>query len=471
MDPAHAESLKDHLIWFNEKGKLTPCGEKALAFIKSAPKHGLDASIYEKILHITEGTSTVDAEHMMTKAMEQFARDLTGGAERDLFAQKHPSLTLILSVSDIIKKGITSAKDCTLLTYFMPHHVLYKNLQKALAIYSDYAKKARQEGDPAFNLTQTLKKGSMGKDVLSLRRYLEFYNYLTPSESTNSSLFDDNVEKAVKDFQAHHGEEADGVIGPKTQKLFSRTAEDYLKIIRLNLQRWRYLSPLEDKCIIVNVAGYWVSCLEKGHQELWMKAVVGMPSRKTPLFKAPLTHFIFNPTWTVPDGIFYKDKLPRILQDPDYLDRMSVFMRDHEGMPIDPSTVDWYHDRPRLTYPPGRSNPLGQIKFQIQNPYTIYLHDTNQKELFKKNRRALSSGCVRLEKPMELVAWLSHGEKYGTVEEVKQALAASHATSWHTLEHPVPVYIVYITAWMGDDGTVYFSDPYDEDKTALKNFS
>ncbi|MBX9976660.1 MAG: L,D-transpeptidase family protein [Alphaproteobacteria bacterium] len=466
-------------IWFDENGEMTSCGKKALHLLKSAPKHGINAKEFGKILHLTEGKlaagGRAEAETMMQEAIILYINDLTGGKERETFAKKHPSLSKSVDAKKILIEGTEDG--CLRLNHFIPTSHLYKSLQKALIKYHGYVKKATQEGDPAFKLETTLKKGSKGKDVFALRKYLAFYGYLDAAHSEvddpKHDLFDEALEEVVKKFQAHHCWEGDGVIGPQTKHLFTITAEDRFNLIRLNLQRWRYLQyPLPSRHIIVNVAGYTVDALDDNKVTLSMRAVVGMPSRKTPLFEAPMTHFIFNPTWTVPDGIFYKDKLPKILSDPDYLERMGVFMKGHDGLPIDTDAVDWYDrsERPRITYPPGRSNPLGQVKFQIQNKFTIYLHDTNQKEYLKKNKRAKSSGCIRLEKPRELVAWLDKGDTYGDIDAVNAALT-NRTTSWHPLKESVPVYFVYITTWVDEDGYLNFSDdPYKYDQEELKKF-
>ncbi len=472
--PDHNHHAKDHWMWFGPDGKLTSCGREALQFIQSAPKHGLRTKNYKKILHITEETSAVDAEKMMNAAILSYIEEVTGSKARNAFAHKHPFLVQKVDPKQVLKENLTKNKDCSDFHSLIPATPHYKALQKALIQYQHYLKKAKQKGDPAFKLSQTLKKGSRGKDVVTLRNYLSFYAYLDSTDiESGSDVFDEAVEEAIKKFQEHHNEESDGVVGAQTQRLFHLTVDDRIALIRLNLQRWRYLQyPLEDRYIIVNIPGYQVEAIEDGKTVLSMKAVVGMPSRKTPLFKAPLTHFVFNPTWTVPDGIFYKDKLPKILEDPDYLERMGAFMKSRDGTPIDITDVNWYDpaERPRITYPPGRTNPLGQIKFDIKNPFTIYLHDTNEKIKFQKNKRAKSSGCIRLERPLDLLEWINKGEKYSDPSEIQKALSTK-STSRHALKKTIPIYFVYITTWVDGEGHLRFSDdPYRYDAEDLKNF-
>lgn len=452
------------LFWVNEDGSWSHNGEKARLFIQGLSAHGVNI---EDVLRMLEEIDILEYQEkeLRFEAILSKALDRTfGGEHRAKMNAKHPSLIKkwdSQTIIDTIKKdGDTE----TLLGHLLPSIPHYRGLQKALEHYNTLLKKADKEGDPACKIQKNLKKGERGKDVAVARKYLVFYGYLEEANESSLDIFDSEMERALKLFQAHHTEDADGTIGARIRTLFQLTVKDRIAKIKKNMERFRYLGNVsKNRYIIVNVAGYRVDAIADGKIILSMKSIVGMPSRKTPLFIAPLTHFIFHPTWTVPPGIFEKDKLPRLLNDPDYRDRMSSFMHFSSGLDLD--DVDWYDrsSRPRLTYPPGKSNPLGQIKFHIENKFTIYLHDTNQPEYFKKTKRAKSSGCIRLEKPKELVAWLESNGSYAEVSSIEKTLQ-HRKTSWHSLKEAIPVYFVYITNWVDDEGYLHFSDdPYGYD--------
>lgn len=452
------------LFWVNDDGAWSHNAEKARLFIQGLTHHGVDI---DDLLSTLEGAVSLASQAkekifdgVLSKALDR----ALGGENRKKMHAKHPALIKKWDSQTIIETIKKDGDTEMLLSHLLSATPHYRGLQKALEHYQSLLKKSDKEGDPSCKLQKNLKKGDHGQDVALVRRYLSFYGYLEEESKTSKDVFDEEMERALKLFQEHHTEEKDGTIGARIRPVFLLTVKDRISKIKKNMERLRYLGPvLTSRYIMVNVAGYRVDAVEDGKIVLSMKSVVGMPSRKTPLFIAPLTHFIFHPTWTVPPGIFEKDKLPRLLNDPDYRDRMSAFMHSSSGLDMD--QVDWYDrsTRPRLTYPPGRSNPLGQIKFHIENTFTIYLHDTNQPDYFKKTKRAKSSGCIRLEKPKELAAWLDAGGTYATVESIEKVLQ-HRKTSWHSLKEAISVYFVYLTNWVDDEGYLHFSDdPYGYD--------
>ncbi len=449
------------------------CASAALKLMHAAIAHGVHHHFYQEG---KEAFDKNDAEGFQ-RTFEDFVVELLGGDLREKYATKHPDLVAKVDVGKIVG-DILDKKVCKKLYNFLPTHPSYIGLKKTLLQYRTVYKKMKDKPEPKVVLTKNYKKGDKGGEIKDLRRYLQFYDYL-PHDGVITDVYDDELVEAVKKFQEYHTHENDGVIGPQTREAFKLTLKDRINLIKLNLKRWRVFSPLEkrddtpQRLIFVNIGSYTVEAIEDGKRKLFMKAIVGMPGRRTPLFKAPMTQVIFNPSWWVPPSIATKDKLNKIIADPDYLDRSGYTVTDEFGMVLSPFEVNWQdfsggYFPVRLRQHPGKSNALGQIKFDIKNRYTIYLHHTNQPELFKKISRAKSSGCIRLEEPIALANWVFEGEDLSKPEVVAK-LMTSNVTKSKALKSQIPVYFIYITAWVDDEGHLRISDdPYNIDKEELK---
>jgi murein L,D-transpeptidase YcbB/YkuD len=196
-----------------------------------------------------------------------------------------------------------------------------------------------------------------------------------------------------------------------------------------------------------------------------MKVVVGRPYRRTPVFSDEISYLELNPTWTVPPTILREDILPKLRADPGYLaaNNMTLYYGwNSEAKPIDPASVDWSQVAPRnipyrIVQAPGPQNALGRIKFMFPNKYQVYLHDTPSRELFARTTRAFSSGCIRVEKPVELANFLlspGSGWDAGRIQEAVE----SAQTARVSLERPVPVHLTYATVWIGEGGSIHFRD-------------
>jgi L,D-transpeptidase YcbB len=216
--------------------------------------------------------------------------------------------------------------------------------------------------------------------------------------------------------------------------------------------------------------------VEHGQPVLTMRVVVGRPTRPTPMLGGEITHLILNPQWYVPPTIALQDKLPLIRKDPSFVARQhfKIFQTSGSGSTqIDPREIDWSkvtsrHFPYQLRQDPGSSNALGRVKFMFQNPFQVYLHDTPSRELFAKTGRALSSGCIRLDKPTELAEYLLREDPSWSRQKI---VATIDAGKEHTvrLSARIPVYLLYWTAWADPDGIVQFRrDIYERDRVLDK---
>ncbi|SHK43482.1 Murein L,D-transpeptidase YcbB/YkuD [Shimia gijangensis] len=351
----------------------------------------------------------------------------------------------------------------------------YQSLIGALKKYRTFASSG---GWPEVPSDTVLKPGASEPAVAILRQRLAAEGVLNqgrilPSssepEEDPSWLYDERLENDVKAFQARHGLNADGVVGAKTFASLNRSAQDRVNQIRLSLERGRWLfRDEEEEYILVNIAGAR-TYLVKADGSLWTtRSITGTEYRKTPVFRDKIQYMEFNPTWTVPASIFRKDKLARIRNDPGYLDRNNYIVRNSAGKTIPASSVNWGAKNPGVTLvqTPGPHNALGLVKFMFPNKYAVYLHDTNDRSLFDRNERNLSSGCVRVEYPFELAGLLMEGDPEWSSARM-QAILDGGKTVRINLPKPMPVLLTYWTAWVENQEVHFREDPYGRDTKIL----
>lgn len=351
----------------------------------------------------------------------------------------------------------------------------YAQLVAALKRYREIENRG---GWPVVPDQTTLKPGMTDPAIAVLRQRLILEGVPQEAElltvddvsQEGEEFYDEDLVRAVTAFQARHGLEADGVVGPKSFASLNRTAGERVDQLRLSLERARWLMrDLEEEFVLVNIAGARTYLIKSG--TIWStRSITGSAYRKTPVFRDEIQYMEFNPTWTVPASIFRKDKLSRIRKDLGYLARNNyIVVRSSDRARVNAASVNWASDNPGVTLiqQPGPDNALGRVKFMFPNEYAVYLHDTNQPELFDRNERNLSSGCVRLEYPFEFASLLLEGQSDWSTEQM-EAILETGKTTRVDLDKPVPVLLTYWTAWV-EQGTVHFrEDPYERDAPILK---
>jgi len=345
-------------------------------------------------------------------------------------------------------------------------HPVYLRMQAGLARLEEIAARG---GWPQVPDGIVLKPGMEDARLPVLRARLLASGDLSGSPS-ESLRYDPELTAAVVAFQRRHGLEPDGVIGAKTYRALNRTVEDRIGQIRVSLERARWtLRGLGDDYVLVNIAGA-ETFVVRDNTAVWRtRSVVGQAYRKTPLFQDEIRYVEINPTWTVPRSIFLKDKLPRIREDISYLARGRYSVVDRNGATLDPASVNWWSDSPPVTLvqAPGTDNALGLIKFMFPNAHSVYLHDTNDRGLFDRAERNLSSGCVRIEDPFVLADLLLAGSPDWSPER-RDAILTSGRTTRIDLPRPMPIVLTYYTAWVDETGTLQFrEDIYARDPAVL----
>ncbi len=319
---------------------------------------------------------------------------------------------------------------------------------------------------------KAIKPGQKGRRVLELRLRLSAMGF---KRLGISPTYDSKLEAAVTQFQIDHGLNVDGVAGAGTLKALNVSPEQRLEQVIIGLERQRWLNKDRGRRhIFVNQADFRAFVMDDGKPTLTTRVVVGKAYKfRTPEFTDEMTHMIINPTWHVPKSIARKEYLPQLKKDPDALRRHGLRMTDVRGRVVDPTTLDYeeygINNFPfDLKQPPGSRNALGKVKFMFPNKFNIYLHDTPSKSLFNREVRAYSHGCVRVQKPFEL-AYTLLGRQSDQPENLFHDALATRRETQIDLVQPIPVHLVYHTAWVAADGRAnYRADIYGRDKKVLK---
>lgn len=345
------------------------------------------------------------------------------------------------------------------------YHLLKSELKKHREIQESGGWKALPPGP-------TLKSGMTDSRVPLLRQRLAVSGEFG-GQVSGSTLFDEELEAAVKQFQYRHRLEVDGAVGKNTLAAINIPVKQKINQIRVNLERARWIfHKLPENYIAVDIAGFRAINVE-GTTEKWSSKVqVGKPFRKTPVFKSKIKYLVFNPTWTVPPTILQEDMLPKIKKNPDYLRQMKISVIDRKGRSVEPDSVDWSKYSKGVPYTlrqePGPHNALGRIKFIFPNKFFIYLHDTPSRSLYNRRDRAFSSGCIRVEKNIELAEiLLDEPEKWN--RESIQELLDTNETRRVNLPKAMPIMLLYVTIWFDENDMLIFKkDVYDRDRQVLE---
>jgi L,D-transpeptidase YcbB len=318
-----------------------------------------------------------------------------------------------------------------------------------------------------------LKPGMSDPRVPALRARLALTDGAAPTPPGPDDSYDPALVSAVERFQARHGLDSDGVVGPVALIAMNVPIEDRIEEIVLAMERWRWMPrDLGDQYLMVNIAGFELRRVKDGQVNERMSVVVGKPYSRTPVFSDQVRYLEFNPYWTVPADIAVKEELTRLRTNPSSLSALG-FEAVSGTKAYDLRSINWNNYGPgnfpfQLRQQPGPKNSLGRVKFMFPNVHNVYLHDTPAQSLFSRNERAFSHGCIRLSRPLDLAyqVLIAGGVPGWTLERIQDVVAAEKNTVVN-LAKPLPVHITYLTAWVDDDGINFRKDIYEQDAKLL----
>lgn len=340
-----------------------------------------------------------------------------------------------------------------------PKHLVYQNLKKALKIINSFPK----DNFTTIGIEHKIVLNDTNSSLINIKKRLIYWKDMQPKDSL-TDIYDSETQKAMKKFQMRHGLAADGVIGKGTVAAMNFSKRKRKEQILANLERWKWFPKEMGKAyVIVNIPDYKLILVKDSETIRTHKVIVGRDKRPTPILSSKLTHVIFNPTWTVPPTILREDVIPSITNNRRYLAQTNMKIFDSKGKEV--SAANWKLSRAkgyRYVQSPGKSNSLGMVKIVFRNRFSIYLHDTNHRDFFGIQKRSLSSGCVRVENPLELVENLLGDGSNWDLEKITEILE-SKKTKHIKLDNKIDIHILYWTAWSENNKLIFRDDIYDLD--------
>ena len=344
-----------------------------------------------------------------------------------------------------------------------------QRIKEAALSYSDLAVRG---GWPVIPAEAKFALGVPGPNDDLLRKRLLISGDLAPDKPATGA-YDDAVAEAVKRFQVRHGLAATGTVTPRTLAALNITVQKRIKQLEASLERLQNMNfGFGQRYVVVNLPAAFAEAVENDHVVRRYRVIVGKTEKPSPTLTAEITSVNLNPTWTVPSSIAKTEISAHMRKDPTYLARMHMEVLDSHDAPIDPHAVDWSGSRtPNFTVRQqnGAWNALGAVKIDMPNPYSVYMHDTNQRNLFSDDYRFDSHGCSRVDNVRDLAAWLLQEEMPKWNRAAIDAAIATGERLDVALPKKVPVAWIYLTAWMTKDQTVQFrNDIYDQDEQLLE---
>lgn len=390
-------------------------------------------------------------ELLLTEGMARYSADLVTGTLDPAEAGVEWLIERESARQATVLENLAAGRDAAeVVERLRPSIPYYDRMRTALAAFRQAAERG---GWPEVPEGETLKEGERNAGVAALRDRLMRGTDAQEAElaaagAADPTLFDASLKEAVQRFQHRHSIDADGAVGAATLKELNHTVDERIAEMKLNLDRWRWLpNELGERFVMVNIAGFEMEVVESGRAIESMSVVVGRLDRQTPVFADSIQFVVVNPYWNVPDGIYSRDVRPAMERDPNYLVRNNMEIVNG-----------------RVRQRPGPSNALGRYKFLFPNEYDIYLHDSPENHLFSRSRRDFSSGCIRLERPEDFARLLLELQTDGGSGQLDRHLTHWNE-QWIRLDRKLPVYLLYFTAWVDEDGTVRFHhDVYGRDR-------
>ncbi|MBT8335208.1 MAG: L,D-transpeptidase family protein [Gemmatimonadetes bacterium] len=478
-------------VWVGADGGWTLEADRARVLLAGAADHGLEPAAYHRdaLARLSElmrgGSATVldrmDAEILLSDGLLLYGSHLLLGrvdptrVEPEWIAnRREAALDTLLAVALAGGRGVRGFAEAA-----APQQPEYRRLVRALR---DLRRTAASGGWGTLAGGVALRPDSTDARIPDLRRRLARSPEPAEREQASSGgmdnpVYDTALAEAVRSFQRRHGLADDGVVGDRTLAALNVSVEQHIVQVEVNLERWRWLpADLGRRHIRVNAAAFTTQVWDADTVAFTLRSIVGRQYRSTPSFNGSMRYLVLAPYWHVPPTIAAVDKLPLIKADPGYVaaSRMTLFSTA-TNTAVDPFSVDWsgvtgaeFNRRFRLRQEPGPSNALGNVKFMFPNRHNVYLHDTPQRDLFSRTARDFSSGCIRVENALDLAEFLLADQPGWTAQRIRDVVAGGVERSVN-LTAPLPVYLLYFTAFVAADGTLHFRDDiYSRDGAVLR---
>jgi len=479
-------------LWWVKGTEPTAQARQVIALLLKADQKGLSAEDYDgsrwndrlaKLKPATRQPTEADAvkfDLALTVCAMRYISDLhIGKVNPKHFGFALDDESKRYDLAEFLKDHVVGAGDVAgVLAQVEPPYPGYRRTIQALHTYVEFAKKDDGEQLPAVK--KAIMPGDTYPGVPRLTRLLRLLGDLRADANVpaDKSIFSGALVDAVKNFQRRLGRDPNGRLDAQTLADLNVPLSRRVRQMQLTLERWRWLPDAYQKTLIVaNIPEFRLRAYDKDFRiGVAMKIVVGKAygHHNTPVFSDTMQYVVFHPYWEVPPSITRAEMVPHVVRDPDYLAKEGFEVVDSKRNVVSTGTItpevlgQIHAGKLFVRQKPGPKDALGLVKFVFPNSYNVYMHDTPRTEFFAKPRRDFSHGCIRLEKPAELAAWVLRDNPGWTPERIRAAMNSS-TTQKVNLAHPIPVFIVYATVIVMEDGLVHFYDDiYGHDATLDK---
>jgi len=487
-----------YALEWSRGGKPTQQALDLIGILQQAGNKGLDSKDYDgerwparvkalSAISSKDENALVNFDVAMTVSGMRYSSDLHLGRvdPRTLHTDFEPERNEY-DLCDFLLKGVVPAANVS--DAFAKLEPPYLGYQRTLQALQNYMRLAGEEKlDPLPAVSKPVSPGQPYAGVPQLAARLKFLGDLPASATTapatasgDPQIYQGDAVEGVKRFQARHGLDPQGKLGPQTIAELNRPMSDRVEQLRLTLERWRWLPHnYEQPPVLVNIPEFRLRAYdEQGKMAISMPVVVGRAMRtETPVMEEDMKYLIFWPYWNVPPSILRNEIVPKITKDRAYIQKNDFEVTTHSGQVVtdgiisDEVLAQLRAGKLMVRQKPGPKNALGLIKFIFPNDNNVYLHSTPSQAAFGENRRDFSHGCVRVEDPAKLAEWVLRNNPGWTRERVDAAFKAEKAQQVN-LTKEIPVLLVYGTAIAPEDGKIYFfEDIYGHDKSLRTQFS
>jgi murein L,D-transpeptidase YcbB/YkuD len=414
---------------------------------------------YERKIASLDDNKLANYDILLTNGFQKYLSHLTNGRlnPRKLYQNWDLKENEIdINETILLINGDSLAEKIELLK---PQHLVYQRLKRALAIINTLPK----DNFKRLEIKNKIVLNDTNSSLIDIKKRLIYWKDLQPKDNV-SPIYDSETFEAIKKFQTRHGLSADGVIGKGTVESLNFSKNQRKEQIIANLERWKWFpKEMGKEYVIINIPDYKLTLVKGKDTIRTHKVIIGRPKRKTPVLSSKLTQVVFNPTWTVPPTILREDVIPEILKNRNYLAKTNIKLYDSNGNVVPANK--WRLSKAksyRYVQSPGTFNSLGMVKLIFPNRFSIYLHDTNHRDFFEKPKRSLSSGCVRVDNPLELTEYLMDDATNWNLEKITETLQ-SEKTKQVNLNKEVFIHILYWTAWSEKNTLIFRDDIYNLD--------
>jgi murein L,D-transpeptidase YcbB/YkuD len=450
-------------VWQSKKDRAT-----ILEQLSNSDEEGLNSANYnvnklkkfEKKYAALKDKERASYDILLTHSFQKYILHLSNGQFNPSNIYKDWDLKRnTIDINETIGMMLKSDSLAYKIEQLKPQHVVYKSLKKALRIINSFPK----DDFTAIQLANKIVLNDTNPSLIDIKKRLIYWKDMQSKDSL-SSIYDSETNEAMRRFQTRHGLAADGVIGKGTVEALNFSKRKRKEQILVNLERWKwYPKEMGEEYLVINIPDYKLVLVKNEDTIRTHKTIVGRDKRPTPVLSSNLTHVVLNPTWTVPPTILREDVIPAISRNRGYLAQTNIKIYDGNGKVV--SANNWKLSeakRYRYVQSPGTFNSLGMVKIIFPNRFSVYLHDTNHRDFFGKQKRSLSSGCVRVENPLELAEYLLNDETNWKLEKITEVLK-SDKTKYVKIKNEVSIHILYWTAWSENNTLIFRDDIYNLD--------